>query len=90
MAEEPITLARKEVRELWDFMAEVQSTLKTVTSELDAHHKRDDSLDTRITAVEHHQAEQRGGSSYSRWLLPWMISIGALVLSFVAFLRRNA
>ena len=89
MADEPITLERKEVRELWDFMADVQSTLKAVKADLDEHHERADVLDSRVTAVEQQQAEQKGASGYSRWLLPWLISIGALVLSFVAFMRRN-
>ena len=81
MAEQPIDLNRKEVRELWDFMAKVDTTLTRVSTTLDDH-------DIRIVAIEKVQARQSGASSLARWVWPIVLSIGALVLSAFAFIRR--
>jgi len=80
MAEQSIDLNRREVKELWDFMADVKATLVEVRKVMADH-------ETRLRTVEEDMAAHRGRSTLTRWVLPILLSTGAIIVSIIAVLR---
>ena len=80
MAEQPIDLNRREVKELWEFMADVKGTLVDVRKVMTDH-------ETRLRAVEEDMSAHRGRSTLTRWVLPILLSTGAIIVSIIAVLR---
>jgi len=88
MAEQPIDLSRKEVRELWDFMVRVDTTLKRINERLDRHTEVLQSHTDQIADLREKQAQQAGASGFSRWVWPVIISLGALGASLFSLLKK--
>lgn len=81
MAEQPINLNRTEVKELWEFVTRVDTTLTRVDGMLDNH-------EARLRTIEQRQAGQAGAGSFARWIWPIIISLGAFLMSILAFIKR--
>ena len=82
MANEPIDLNRAEVKQLWDFMAEVKGTLERTTRMLDDHEVRLRDAEKAITTA-------KGKQAFTRWVLPVVLSLGALAISIWSLVKRG-
>lgn len=82
MAGEPIELNRTEVKELWTFMAQVQGTMERTLETLQDHENRLRDAESAITST-------KGETAFTRWVLPVMLSLGALAISLWALVKRG-
>ena len=82
MAGDPIELNRGDVQRIWNFMERVEGVLGRTEKVLDDHEARLRTVETAITTAKSERA-------FTRWVLPVVLSVGALAVSFWTLIKRN-
>lgn len=83
-----IVLTSEQWGELREQMGELRSDVKAIRTDVKAIREVTTDHEKRIRQVEDMQAKQAGLAGFAKWFLPYLVALGAFLLSFLAFLKR--